>query len=472
MTKAQLQAEDKESRCLPIVSLLVVVVLLVTSSLSFWQASLLKPPEASELYLAESHTMQQVMNEVVDTFYASDVDSYMIVDLTWGIKGMDRTGFDLYKPNENRGKANFLNAFSDLTRPGSPKRTNVTHKLMIKVCELMESFQCEGLLNDKLAYPGSVYDKDRPENCWPYHFERWFAAKYPGNQFPGSDQDAYWQHLTNFRDTNVQLLSQIGAIDGRLNFFSMSFSSGLKWWRPSHEIRRAYDCCEELADAIDQETQRMFAPTDSDPESMRVMHTSRGMWVSMVTQDAIVFSLFQGLGFAFPVMAVVVLISTGNFIITLLVVVSITSIVSSVLGFCKWANDWDLGVVQVMAGVMVVGFSVDYCLHLAHMYTEAPFHSARAKVHFTLSKMGGTVLGGAITTFGAGAFLFGTQTGFFQTMASLISVTIAFSAVFSLGFFVACCLLMGPNGDVGSIYKCCCCKKPKPGTVAPHTPSH
>ena len=33
-----------------------------------------------------------------------------------------------------------------------------------------------------------------------------------------------------------------------------------------------------------------------------------------------------------------------------------------------------------MAGIMVVGFSVDYCLHLAHMYTQAPFHSARAKV--------------------------------------------------------------------------------------------
>ena len=49
-------------------------------------------------------------------------------------------------------------------------------------------------------------------------------------------------------------------------------------------------------------------------------------------------------------------------------------------GFCKWAHNWDLGVVQSIAGIMVVGFSVDYCLHLAHMYTEAPYDTARARV--------------------------------------------------------------------------------------------
>ena len=37
----------------------------------------------------------------------------------------------------------------------------------------------------------------------------------------------------------------------------------------------------------------MFAETDASAKAMRVSHTSRGMWVSMVTQDAIVQSLFQ-----------------------------------------------------------------------------------------------------------------------------------------------------------------------------------
>jgi len=247
-----------------------------------------------------------------------------------------------------------------------------------------------------------------------------------------------------------------------MGFASVSFASGLKWWQPAHTIREVYDCCEELITSINKKTNEMFAEVGEASGGMQIMHSSRGMWVSMVTQDAIVMGLFQGLAISFPVVALVVLLSSGNFIIAIFAVVSIASIVGSVLGFCKWAKDWDLGVVQSIAGIMVVGFSVDYCLHLAHMYTEAPVHNARAKVQFTLSKMGGTVLGGAITTFGAGFFLFGTQTELFQAMGWLMSMTITISTVFSLGFFIAACLLMGPNGQVGNIYVCCHKKKKPP----------
>ena len=127
-----------------------------------------------------------------------------------------------------------------------------------------------------------------------------------------------------------------------------------------------------------------------------------------------------------------------------------------------------IGTAQSIAGVIVIGFSVDYCVHLAHMFTEArdslclhnisfcashdvwfllllltssaffyfPLYvsqaqsrTARGRSQHALSTMGGTVLGGAITTFGSGVFLFPCQIIFFTTMAWLISMTITVGRV-------------------------------------------
>ena len=35
-----------------------------------------------------------------------------------------------------------------------------------RCCEIVESFPCKGFFEGKLAYAGSVYDEDHPENCW------------------------------------------------------------------------------------------------------------------------------------------------------------------------------------------------------------------------------------------------------------------------------------------------------------------
>ena len=41
------------------------------------------------------------------------------------------------------------------------------------------------------------------------------------------------------------------------------------------------------------------------------------------------------------------------------------------LGFFKFAMGWDLGIAEAIAGVIVIGFAIDYCLHMGHMWEEA-----------------------------------------------------------------------------------------------------
>ena len=65
------------------------------------------------------------------------------------------------------------------------------------------------------------------------------------------------------------------------------------------------------------------------------------------------------------------LFATGNFLLSLHAIVAIMGIVGSVLGSAYLYLGWSLGVTESIAGVMVIGFSVDYTIHLGHMYNAA-----------------------------------------------------------------------------------------------------
>jgi predicted RND superfamily exporter protein len=128
-------------------------------------------------------------------------------------------------------------------------------------------------------------------------------------------------------------------------------------------------------------------------------------------------------------------------------------IVSSVLGSAA-LNGWGLGISESIAAVIVVGFSVDYTIHLGHMYDHANAHGYQKRVErtrYTILKMGSTVLAGAITTCGSGVFMFACQLTFFNKMAFLICTTIAYSLLYSLTFFVPLLYLLGPNFDSGYV---------------------
>ena len=65
--------------------------------------------------------------------------------------------------------------------------------------------------------------------------------------------------------------------------------------------------------------------------------------------------------------------------------------------------------------------------------------------------MGSTVMAGAVTTAGSGAFMFMCQMRFFYKMAVLITLTIGFSFVYSFGFFMAYLIMIGPEYDNGNL---------------------
>ena len=102
-------------------------------------------------------------------------------------------------------------------------------------------------------------------------------------------------------------------------------------------------------------------------------------------------------------------------------------------------------------GNLVVGFSVDYTIHLGHMFTvagrEKELQQSVDRFSFAIRKMGGTVLGGAVSTLGAGLFMLPCQLVFFYKLGLLMVTTIFFSLIYSFGFVMPLLAAAGPSGD-------------------------
>jgi len=146
---------------------------------------------------------------------------------------------------------------------------------------------------------------------------------------------------------------------------------------------------------------------------------------------------------------IVLVFATSNLLVSVYAIVSIGFIVANVLGVVKW-NGGALGIAEAVAGVIVIGFSVDYVIHLGHMFVEATHSEGlRGRLQrfvYAAENMAATVMAGAVTTFGAALPLFACQLTFFPKMAMLMTTTIGFSLLFSMGFFMGMCLLVGPVG--------------------------
>lgn len=74
---------------------------------------------------------------------------------------------------------------------------------------------------------------------------------------------------------------------------------------------------------------------------------------------------------------------------------------------------WQLGVSESIAMVIIIGFSVDYVVHLAAHYVHCTTPSRYEKSTESVAAMGVSIFSGAMTTLGSGVFLFGGTVIFF-----------------------------------------------------------
>jgi protein dispatched 1 len=131
-------------------------------------------------------------------------------------------------------------------------------------------------------------------------------------------------------------------------------------------------------------------------------------WVWMPSEKAFVSSAIQGIVIAMVFAFIVLLIATGNFVQAGMSLVCVAIIIVWVVGIMVMKG-WELGVSESISVVILIGFSVDYVIHLSADYMHSSYETRSEKIQQSYQEMGISILSGAITTFGSGAFLFGGQ---------------------------------------------------------------
>jgi hypothetical protein len=129
---------------------------------------------------------------------------------------------------------------------------------------------------------------------------------------------------------------------------------------------------------------------------------------------------------------------------------TIGMIATFVLGFLQIVG-WGLGPLESILIVIVIGFSVDYTVHLADSYMQSHAATREGKVTDALVHTGSSVLSGAISTIGASIPMFFAKIIFFYKFGIFILLTIALSLNFSLVFFSAVLAWVGPLGKTGEV---------------------
>lgn len=102
---------------------------------------------------------------------------------------------------------------------------------------------------------------------------------------------------------------------------------------------------------------------------------------------------------------VIFLFATQNIIQAIASVLSVAFIVTTVVSIMVFQG-WQLGISESVGVVILIGFSVDYVVHLSSHYMHSAEKKRENRMQNAYYEMGGTILGGSITTLGSGIFLF------------------------------------------------------------------
>lgn len=76
------------------------------------------------------------------------------------------------------------------------------------------------------------------------------------------------------------------------------------------------------------------------------------------------------------------MMTTHNIVIAAYSVLTIIGIVLSVIAVMEMAG-WELGITESIAIVILIGMSVDYCVHLANHYIEVPYDTRKDKMRMS-----------------------------------------------------------------------------------------
>merc|ERR550534_2390190 len=145
------------------------------------------------------------------------------------------------------------------------------------------------------------------------------------------------------------------------------------------------------------------------------------------------------------------LIATSNWILSVIAVASIAGIVCCV-GMAAVGMGWDLGLIECLSGGVLIGFSVDYTVHLGAAYLHnTHLTTRRGRTRMALAELGVSITFGCITTVCCGFPLYLTSVSYFYKFGLLVIMAVIMAILVALIFLPSVLLYLGPTDEVGNL---------------------
>lgn len=391
----------------------ILAIILIWFGIAVWRAALLEPASEGFKNFDDDHYLIRIQDMLRNGFHTSENDNTIQVNFIWGVAGVDNDDTDRWDPSD-LGTVIWDDNF-DMSSEANQQR-------LLDIC------------NDLKA---SSLVKDQQVTCW---VENFLNARNGGNPVAQAnfytELDAYLLTTQGQNEYNDNL---IGYIGGRLYFIKIQALSVEAPFQGRDKLWPVYNDWDDLKDTYNQ----------GSLAGVNYAFQTAGLhWCMLVTEQEFVIGAYQGIAISLAFAFVVLLLSTMNILTALYSVISIGGIIVSVIALMEMLG-WTLGVIESVAVVILIGFSVDYVVHLANHYVESPFPDRFRRMKEALQGIGISIFSGAATTFGCGFFLFFATTIFFQKFAVLITSTILLSLFYSLVVFTAINHWIGPQNKVG-----------------------
>ena len=438
----------------------IVLAFVGLAALGIFFALQLAPPTDSEAFMPPYHMatkFNDFMTPSANYWARSDTDVTEDVWIVWGVAGMDLSTRSSPWNATDRGTIIWDENFD----PYSEK----SQAHLLNVCPIIRTSPCR---ETSLGCDRSIVEGDdtrwlvrrTPDNpegegyCWPAVMQAWLRAQGKDMPMPAQDFEIELRAFYNAHVNKVR--TRIGFVEEEdesltLKYFAMKFPSSFVAPQ-SDSITAAV--LEDWEDA----TQDLNVAAEEGMDN--AFMTSGFPFVWLFTQRSLVRNALVGLGLVFAIGFVVITLATMNIVISIVSLLVIAGIILTVLGVgAKGISGWEFGMAESIATVILIGFSMDYCLHLGGAYIESEEKTRFLRTRDALVHLGVSVVAGAITTILSGLFLWGTVMIFFQKFAFLITFTVSVSFLWAVVFLPAALLIIGPEGNFGNLTAIFSCGK-------------
>ena len=302
-------------------------------------AAQLEPDEEAFNALWKTQSWLYALEETQSDFGTSEDDGLLGLFITYGIKGVDRLEIKTFEPDD----------IGDVVWDSDFEMWSTAQQEYLYTT-------CQELKNSSLVYqpPNSEFVKC-PIEEWKDYLET-MNMTFP---YDASSESAFaemWNSFLNSDNAENTMAYQLSYVDNdggdyTVKFYAMYIQLPVTDSAPSTVVKEYRD---DFDDYIAENK-------DDCPGTLcDYMHNSCYRWWLLALEENFVISAFTGIAMALPLAFIVLLISTRNWIISIFAILDIIGVISCEL--CAfYVFQWKFGVVESVAVIMIIGFSVGMC---------------------------------------------------------------------------------------------------------------